>query len=209
MDIEDKQNVKVFSEKYEGAGGVIGKKLIESFFSAVTSLIPDDVSNAIELGCGPGYSTEKIHIAKPDIELEASDIDPDLVSVTQNRVPDVKTSVESIYSVKKDDESADLVFVLEVLEHLDKPEDALREVHRITRRYAIISVPREPIWRILNMLRGKYLKDFGNTPGHLNHWSQRSIQKFVSPLFEVKKIVSPLPWTVLLLIKHEKNISNK
>jgi hypothetical protein len=30
-------------------------------------------------------------------------------------------------------------------------------------------VPREPIWRIGNMARGRYLGDLGNTPGHIQH----------------------------------------
>ena len=42
------------------------------------------------------------------------------------------------------------------------------------RGYLLVCVPREPLWRGLNMARGAYLKDLGNTPGHLNHWSKRS-----------------------------------
>ena len=38
-------------------------------------------------------------------------------------------------------------------------------------------MPREPLWRGLNMARGAYLKDLGNTPGHVNHWSKRSFHR--------------------------------
>ncbi len=45
-------------------------------------------------------------------------------------------------------------------------------------RHLLVSVPREPLWRALNMARGAYWRELGNTPGHLNHWSRRS---FVRP----------------------------
>ena len=41
--------------------------------------------------------------------------------------------------------------------------------------------PREPLWRGLNIARGAYLKDLGNTPGHLNHWSKRGFVALLSP----------------------------
>ncbi len=39
------------------------------------------------------------------------------------------------------------------------------------------SVPREPLWRGLNMARGAYWGALGNTPGHLNHWSQADVRR--------------------------------
>jgi len=201
MKLENKENVVLFTEKYEGSGGIIGKKLIENFFKAVATLIPDNVTHAAEIGCGPGYSTNYIHTARPDISLWASDIDPDLVALTHKRLPNITTSVESIYNLQKESGIVDCVFTLEVLEHLEKPFYALKEIHRVTRQYAIISVPREPLWRILNIVRGSYLPHLGNTPGHINHWSTQTIQDFVSPLFTVEKVRTPIPWTVLLLSK--------
>ena len=62
----------------------------------------------------------------------------------------------------------------------------------------IISVPREPIWRFLNLLRGKYIKDLGNTPGHLQHWSSDKFVDLVSNYFEIIEVKKPFPWTMLL-----------
>jgi hypothetical protein len=45
---------------------------------------------------------------------------------------------------------------------------------RCAERHLLVSVPREPLWRMLNMARGAYWPALGNTPGHLNHWSRRS-----------------------------------
>lgn len=52
--------------------------------------------------------------------------------------------------------------------------------------------------RLLNMARGKYIGDFGNTPGHIQHWGKKHFVKFVSGQFEVVETRSPLPWTMLL-----------
>jgi hypothetical protein len=60
-------------------------------------------------------------------------------------------------------------------------------------------VPREPIWRLLNMMRGKYIGSLGNTPGHLQHWSTSEFRKFVAPVFNVVEVRTPLPWTILLM----------
>ena len=43
---------------------------------------------------------------------------------------------------------------------------------RVARRWLLVSVPHEPLWRALNVARGAYLRELGNTPGHLNHWTR-------------------------------------
>jgi hypothetical protein len=63
----------------------------------------------------------------------------------------------------------------------------------------LVSVPREPLWRGLNMARGAYLRDLGNTPGHLNHWSRRGFVALLSRHGEVREVRSPFPWTMLLV----------
>jgi len=69
----------------------------------------------------------------------------------------------------------------------------------------ILGVPREPIWRALNMSRGKYLKDFGNTPGHLNHWSSTKLARYLEKHFGVvESMKTPLPWTIVLVGKRKK-----
>jgi len=88
-----------------------------------------------------------------------------------------------------------------VLEHLDRPSEALKELARVTRRWAIISVPNEPLWRVMNFARGTYLKEWGNTPGHINHWTPWGFRKFVRQSFIVHAGRQPIPWTMLLLEK--------
>jgi 2-polyprenyl-3-methyl-5-hydroxy-6-metoxy-1,4-benzoquinol methylase len=88
---------------------------------------------------------------------------------------------------------------MEVLEHVPDPEAVLAQMCRVTSRWVLVSVPREPLWRALNMARGAYLRDFGNTPGHLNHWSKRGLAALLARHGEIVELRSPFPWTMALL----------
>lgn len=191
-----------FRDKYIRSGR-IGRYLVDQFFIAVTELVEASglsIGNALEVGAGEGFSTQRIHGLLPaSMRFEASEYRPDLAIMAAERNPGVHVSVESVNDFQRTSKSIDLVFCLEVLEHLTSPADALRELARISRGFVIVSVPREPIWRMLNLVRGKYLGALGNTPGHIQHWSARQIGAFVSPWFDVVQFRTPLPWTVLLL----------
>jgi 2-polyprenyl-3-methyl-5-hydroxy-6-metoxy-1,4-benzoquinol methylase len=93
----------------------------------------------------------------------------------------------------------DMAAAVEVLEHVADPDAALAELCRVARRWLLVSVPREPLWRALNVARGAYLAEFGDTPGHLHHWSRRAFTALVSRYGAVAAARSPLPWTMLLV----------
>ena len=210
----DKKNLKAtpekedFAHKYTEEGqGKIGSKLLDGYFKAVEELLKSSgklegkTISAIELGCGEGFSTVRLHEMFPKkAKLSASEYVADLVPKAQKLNPGVKVIEESVYELTHKDNSFDVVFLLEVMEHLDYPDKALHEIHRVLKKdgVLILGVPREPIWRSLNMARGKYLKDFGNTIGHLNHWSSRGLVKFVETHFgPVEEYKQPLPWTIV------------
>lgn len=196
-----------FGHKYTEEGqGKIGSMLLEGYFQAVNMLLTEsgkklDGAEVIEIGCGEGFSTERLYkMLPPGAEMTASEYVDALVPKAQDRNPEVKIIQETVYELTHPDESFDVVFLLEVLEHLDYPDQALHEISRILKKdgILILGVPREPLWRILNMARGKYLKDFGNTVGHLNHWSSRSLIKYIEEHFgPVEAYKQPLPWTIV------------
>ncbi len=187
-----------FSGKYLKRG-YITRKLLSNFFDSLHKIIaPVPVSKALEVGCGPGFSTQQLTSFFQRDVLEASEYRKDLVHEARERNPGVKIIQESIYELHRENDSFDLVMAFEVFEHLDRPEGALREFHRVTKRYCLLSVPNEPVWRILNIFRLAYLKNFGNTPGHIQHWTPFSFRRFVGQYFDVRVLRLPLPWIVVL-----------
>jgi hypothetical protein len=81
---------------------------------------------------------------------------------------------------------------------LDNPEAGLQGLQRVVERHLIVSVPQAPLWCALNLARGKYISRWGNSPGHIQHWSKSGFIHLVSKYFEVVEVRSPLPWTMLL-----------
>jgi len=193
-----------FRDKYVNAGR-IGGILVDRFYDAVRDLVrvhSAELESILEIGVGEGFSTRRIREMMPaGACFEASELRPDLIRLAQERNPGIRVSQESIYALNRETSSHDLVLCLEVLEHLEMPHDALKELARVSRKYAIVSVPREPIWSLLNLMRGKYIGALGNTPGHLQHWNTRAFRHFVEPVFRVIAVRTPLPWTILLLEK--------
>ncbi len=187
-----------FAAKYSKAG-TIGSKLIHNFYKKVDDLLSNvQINKALEVGCGHGYSTHYLTKSLGSDCIEASEFDESMIPDAKARNPELRITQESIYELKREDNSFDLVLALEVLEHLESPQIALKELKRVTSRYCIVSVPREPLWRFLNMARGKYLGAFGNTTGHINHWSKKDFIHLVSRYFNIIAVVNPLPWTILL-----------
>jgi SAM-dependent methyltransferase len=106
--------------------------------------------------------------------------------------------VADLYGLDPERDGAELVVCCEVLEHLPDPGRALDILAGLARPHLIASVPREPLWRLLNLARGRYWRDLGNTPGHLQHWSSARFAEMLGSRLEVVEVRKPLPWAMAL-----------
>ena len=97
------------------------------------------------------------------------------------------------------DSEFEVATAIEVLEHVPDAEHTVSEMARVASKWLLVSVPREPLWRGLNLARGAYWRELGNTPGHVNHWSKRSFSTMLSRYGEVVEARSPFPWTMCLV----------
>ena len=188
-------------DKYN-SGNPIVRKIMQGFESTLLDLVSEANPSSIhEVGCGEGYWV--LHWGEQGKTVRGSDFSNNIIELAKNNARERKLPTglfeqRSIYNLQCDKDSAELIVCCEVLEHLEQPEEALHVLQKIARKYAIFSVPREPIWSVLNMARGKYWSDFGNTPGHIQRWSQREFINLVSPYFNVEQVRAPFPWTMLL-----------
>lgn len=175
----------------------VSRFLINRFTSRIQTIIEEQAPrHVLEVGCGEGYLITDVFSKCKSIEcisacdLESWQLLPQVHSLSQFHQC-------SVYDLPFADASFDLVCCLEVLEHLDDPAAALSEICRVAKDKALISVPREPLWRILNICRGKYWHDLGNTPGHVRQFSKKSLLQLLSEYFSETKAYGPLPWTIV------------
>jgi ubiquinone/menaquinone biosynthesis C-methylase UbiE len=178
---------------------LISQKLFNGFFEKISLIVKEfkSGSRVLEVGCGAGESSNRIVKMLDGRYFEASDVDPRYIEKLNGMGLQYKVSVESVFSLNRKDKEFDHVIMLEVLEHLDNYEDALKELVRVAKRSIVISVPNEPIWSILNCMRLRYLKNFGNTPGHVNRFSKKSLISLLEKYGKVKKVHTPLPWIII------------
>lgn len=150
---------------------------------------------ALEVGCGEGVIADKLQ--RRWSEVVAFDLPDAGLRNEWRRLSGPRFLHANAHALPFDDDQFDLVVAVEVLEHLHDPVTGLREMARVGRRNLVLSVPREPIFRSCNLLAGRYVRDLGNTPGHVGHWSKRSFVRFVSTIADVHEVSVPFPWTTV------------
>ncbi|UGS35815.1 class I SAM-dependent methyltransferase [Capillimicrobium parvum] len=187
-------------DKYGSTNPVV-RRLMASFERTLDELFVQAAPQTLlDVGCGEGVLVEKWarRIAGRVVGIDLDD--PQLQAEwAERQVPNLEYRVMKAENLPFADGEFEVATAIEVLEHVPDPEHTVAEMARVASRHLLVSVPREPLWRGLNMARGAYLKDLGNTPGHLNHWSKRGFVSLLSKHGTVVEARSPFPWTMLLV----------
>ena len=187
-------------DKYGSTNPVV-KRLMAGFESALDELFrAASPGSLLDVGCGEGVLTHQ-WASRVDGRVVGIDLDdPQLhAEWAKRQAPNLEYRVMKAENLPFGDGEFEVASAIEVLEHVPDPEHTVAEMARVANRFLLVSVPREPLWRALNLARGAYWKDLGNTPGHLNHWSKRSFVQLLSRYGTVAEARSPFPWTMLLV----------
>ncbi|MGB2696197.1 MAG: methyltransferase domain-containing protein [Dehalococcoidia bacterium] len=188
-------------DKYGSTNPVV-KRLMTGFHRQMDELLSNAApASIVDVGCGEGVLTEQWAERLGDGRVVGIDLaDPKL---SQEWAKRRRANLEFITGqgdgLPFADGEFEIATAMEVLEHVPDPGAVLGEMARVSSKWMLVSVPREPLWRGLNMARGAYLKGWGNTPGHLNHWSKRSFAALLRNYGEVVELCSPFPWTMALI----------
>lgn len=188
-------------DKYGSTNPVV-RRLMSNFERTLGELFLQAApSSVLDVGCGEGVLTHQWALALGDKRIVGIDLDdPKLLAEQATRTaPNLEYRVMKAENMPFSDDEFGMATAIEVLEHVPDPAHTVAEMARVAKDNLLVSVPREPLWRGLNMARGAYLKDLGNTPGHVNHWSKRSFIKLLSQHGDVIEARSPFPWTMLLV----------
>ena len=188
-------------DKYGSTNPVV-RRLMRRFERTLAELFQQAAPESVlDVGCGEGVLTHQWAQALGERRIVGIDLDDAKLKAeweTRSR-PNLEYLTMPAENLPFADGEFDLASAIEVLEHVPDPAHTVAEMARVASRHLLVSVPREPLWRGLNMARGAYLKDLGNTPGHVNHWSKRSFVALLSQHGEVVEARSPFPWTMLLV----------
>lgn len=189
-----------YYDKYH-ARNPVARYLMDRFLADFDELAT--VTNArtvYEVGCGEGHLS--LRLLHRGLQVRGCDLDDPMARKAAQTVSaagfPAEFSPRSVYDLTPEEASAELVVCCEVLEHLPDPESAIRVLATLARPWLLVSVPREPIWRVLNVARGKYLAAAGNTPGHIQHWSTKSFIALLKRHVWIIEVRKPLPWTMVL-----------
>lgn len=155
----------------------------------------------LDVGCGEGFTLLKLKNEKIGKSLSGIDNLDTAIKIGKKIHPTLNIKKGDIYKLPYPDNSFDLVLCMEVLEHLDKPKAALKELRRVSSKYVLLSVPNEPYFTAQRFLRGQNVKKLGDHPEHIQHWSTKSFKRLVSEFFELVTVETPMPWTFVVAKK--------
>ncbi|MGZ4714745.1 MAG: class I SAM-dependent methyltransferase [Acidimicrobiia bacterium] len=175
----------------------IERRLMSGFFSAIEAALPSEPpARVLEVGVGEGEIAERLRARYPDAAVTVLDL-PDERLGSEWRARGLAGVFGDVTALPFPAGAFDLVCAIEVLEHVPDPPAMIREIARVGAATVVLSVPREPIWRMANLARGKYVTAVGNTPGHIQHWGRRGFVDLVGRALDVTSVRCPFPWTVV------------
>jgi 2-polyprenyl-3-methyl-5-hydroxy-6-metoxy-1,4-benzoquinol methylase len=188
-------------DKYGSTNPVV-RRLMAGFQRSLDELFATAAPRSVlDVGCGEGVLVHEWAQRLGGGRVVGIDLEEESIQAgwAERTAPNLEYRVMEASELPFGENEFELVAAIEVLEHLPDPERTLAEMARCAQRHLLVSVPREPLWRILNLARGAYWSALGNTPGHLNHWSKRSFARMLARHGEIVEIRSPFPWTMLLV----------
>lgn len=187
-------------DKYESRNP-IARVLVRGYLRCFDELVRTaDASTVLEVGCGEGELS--LRVAGEGREILGTDVSAMMIAEARERAArrgiGMRFEQADLFDLDPARARYDLVLCCEVLEHLRDPVAAIAHLARLSRQYLILSVPREPVWRLLNIVRGRYLRDLGNTPGHLQHWSTAAFRHMLAGCLGLVELRTPFPWSMAL-----------
>lgn len=191
------------NEKKHESKNPIQRALIERFHErAIEAVNFAGPASILELGCGEGYVLDALSKGGVEAELTGVELNERAVAKAQARLGSRATvEHQDARKLAADGRRFDMVMMLEVLEHIPEPEQMIPIIDELSTKWVLLSVPWEPIFCALNLMRGKNITRLGNDEDHVNHWTRRGFARFIGAHFEIVQRPGVFPWTMVLARK--------
>lgn len=175
---------------------------IGSFLNAVKSARGRNFDRVLDAGCGEGLGIERMSPSFGGAKVFGVDIQTAALSYARREgQAGPAYCAAGLLQLPFAGDSFDLVTCLETLEHLDDPGAALDELKRVTREWCLLSVPLEPCFRMLSLLRGRYIRRLGNHPEHIQNFGKSAFRALAESRFEVVRLEVCFPWQLAMCRK--------
>jgi len=174
----------------------------------VRRLLPAGIDGSVfDAGCGDGALSEDL-ADLTGARVFGSDLARKRATHASERLGVKRFSQANIYDLPYRDDTFSLVVCTDLLEHLDAPEDAMRELVRVSSEYVLVSVPFSI--EIEKTLCPHCLDDYF-LYGHQHSFGKEGIERLVAgagarverfehviPMFECRryKWFPPLKWLI-------------
>jgi 2-polyprenyl-3-methyl-5-hydroxy-6-metoxy-1,4-benzoquinol methylase len=185
-----------YFDKYHSKNPLI--KLLMIFFnqSFIKAVASESVTSILDIGCGEGHLTNILFnffkSKKQDVCILGLEYDQNIVNLANVLYPHLDVRKGDVFNLVG---KYDLLVCSEVLEHIKDYEKAISSCKNVS-EVCIFSVPNEPFFRISNLFRLRYLKKFGNPPGHINNWSRGEFEKLLKKHFNFVEIRTVFLWNI-------------
>jgi 2-polyprenyl-3-methyl-5-hydroxy-6-metoxy-1,4-benzoquinol methylase len=180
------------------------RKIISIFDSLLTPqphnpTTPQPRLKVLDAGCGEGFMLDMLYRKHRSLQFQGCDLNKTALDIAKEKLPEINFFLSSIYNIETT-ELFHIILCSEVLEHLERPEIALMEIrkHICKNGFVILTVPHEPIFRLCNLVSGKYVNRFGNHPEHIQNFGRRAFFDLCSTYFNPVAKTSSFPWTIFV-----------
>jgi len=176
------------------------KILLDNFYREFFLMLESkNIESVLDAGCGEGITLRKFKDKGIGKKHEGIEYMEEAIEIGKKVNPDISIKKGDIYKLPFKDSTFDVVICTEVLEHLDKPKAALKELTRVSKKYLILSVPNEPWFTFQRIARGKNILKLGAHPEHIQHWTHGAFQEFVKKSgLKILNKKAPFAWTLVL-----------
>jgi 2-polyprenyl-3-methyl-5-hydroxy-6-metoxy-1,4-benzoquinol methylase len=178
----------------------IQRALIGRFKQRAAELVRRAAPRTIlDLGCGEGFMIEALLDAGIDAQFTGIDLSETAIADAKARIGGrANFEVIDARQLVDDGRSFDMVMMLEVLEHIPEPAQMIPILRKLATGHVLLSVPWEPFFCGLNLMRGKNIARLGNDPEHVNHWTRQGFFRFLRPHFDILETPGVFPWSMAL-----------